>query len=64
MNKRAIIPSEFRDAAKELKISPAILSGNNVFLSGATGSDLEGQMPEDQEAQIRNAFDKIVAVLK
>ncbi|HGG63830.1 MAG TPA: RidA family protein [Rhodobacteraceae bacterium] len=60
---RAIIPEEARASAEQLKLSPAILSGNHVFLSGVTGSDARGGMAEDPEAQFRNAFDKIGGVL-
>jgi enamine deaminase RidA (YjgF/YER057c/UK114 family) len=64
MAKRAIIPPEFRAAADQLKMSPGIVSGDHVFLTGVTGSDAHGQMPDDAGAQIRNAFDKIGSVLR
>lgn len=64
MAKRAIIPPEFQAAASRLKMSPAIVSGDHVFLTGVTGSDGHGQMPDDAEAQIRNAFEKIGSVLR
>jgi enamine deaminase RidA (YjgF/YER057c/UK114 family) len=64
MAKRAIIPPEFQVAADQLKMSPAIVSGDHVFLTGVTGSDAHGQMPDDAETQIRNAFDKIGSVLR
>jgi enamine deaminase RidA (YjgF/YER057c/UK114 family) len=57
------VPPELRAAADELKLSPAIVSGEHVFLSGATGSDANGQMPDDPERQMRNALDKIEFVL-
>lgn len=64
MAKRAIIPPEFRAAADRLKMSPAIISGDHVFLTGVTGSNAHGHMPDDAETQIRNAFDKIGSVLR
>jgi enamine deaminase RidA (YjgF/YER057c/UK114 family) len=64
MAKRAIVPPEFRAAADQLKISPGIVSGDHVFLTGITGSDARGQMPGDAETQIRNAFDKVGSVLR
>ncbi|MBM1174920.1 RidA family protein [Microvirga arabica] len=64
MAKRALIPSEFRAAADQLKMSPGIVSGDHVFLTGVTGSDAHGQMPDDAETQIRNAFEKIGSVLR
>ena len=45
-------------------MSPGILSGDHVFLTGVTGSDLQGRMPEDPEIQMRNAFEKIGSVLR
>lgn len=63
MKKRAIVPPEFQANADQLKMSPAILSGKHVFLTGTTGSDVHGLMPQDQAAQMRNAFDKIGTVL-
>ncbi|MBD2745086.1 RidA family protein [Microvirga sp. BT688] len=64
MAKRAIIPPDFRAAADRLKMSPGIVSGDHVFLTGVTGSDTHGRMPDDAETQIRNAFEKIGSVLR
>ncbi len=63
MTIRTITPEEARASAEQLKLSPAIQSGNHVFLSGVTGSDAQGGMAEDPETQFRNAFDKIGGVL-
>ncbi len=63
MTKRPIIPPQYRAAAEQLKLSPALVSGDHVFLTGVTGTDANGQMPDDPEAQIRNVFDKIGLVL-
>jgi len=62
--KRAIVPPELRAATGESKMSPAIVSGDFVFLTGTTGSDARGQMPDDPETQMRNAFEKIGVVLR
>lgn len=64
MTKYPIIPPEFKAAAEQLKLSPAIVSGNHVFLTGVTGADSDGQMPDDPEVQIRNIFEKIDLVLR
>jgi enamine deaminase RidA (YjgF/YER057c/UK114 family) len=64
MTKRAIVPPELRAATDQLKMSPAIVSGDHVFLTGTTGSDAHGQMPDDPEVQFRNAFEKIGVVLR
>ena len=64
MAKRALFPPEFRAAAEQLKMSPAIVSGNHVFLTGTTGSDAHGHMPDDPATQFRSAFEKIGLVLR
>lgn len=61
---RAVIPSKLRTATEQLKFSPAIVSGNHVFLTGSTGGDMNGKMPSDPEAQFKNAFDKIELILR
>lgn len=53
------LPPEFRVAAVRAKMSPAIVPGGHVFFTGVTGSDDEGRMPADPEAQFRAAFGKI-----
>ncbi|MCF6315544.1 MAG: RidA family protein [Marinosulfonomonas sp.] len=63
MAKRPIIPPQYRVAAEQLKLSPALVSGNHVFLTGVTGSGADGQMPDDPAVQFRNVFDKIGLVL-
>lgn len=45
-------------------MSPAILSGGHLFLTGSTGGDANGLMPADPELQMRNAFAKIGDILK
>ena len=64
MAKHPIIPPQFRMAAEQLKLSPALVSGNHAFLTGVTGADADGQMTDDPETQIRNVFDKIGLVLR
>ena len=64
MTRRAIVPPEFRAAAEQLKVSPGILSGTHLFLTGVTGSDRDGRLPQDPATQMRNAFEKIDTVLR
>ncbi len=64
MTKRSILPPDFLSACDQLKISPGLVSGDHVFLSGVTGSDSTGQMPDEPEIQIRGAFEKIGIVLR
>jgi len=63
MVKILVIPENFREAATAAKISPSILSGDFLFLTGTTGSGLDGSMPDDPVVQFRSAFDKINTVL-
>ncbi len=64
MAKRLIVPPEFRAAVEVSKMSPAIVSGNHVFLTGVTGGEADGVMPTDPEAQMRNVFEKVGKVLQ
>ncbi len=45
-------------------MSPGVMSGDFVFVTGMTGSNPDGSMPTDLGTQFRNAFEKILAVLK
>jgi enamine deaminase RidA (YjgF/YER057c/UK114 family) len=63
MARRALFPPGSRSVADQIKVSPGIVSGNHVFLTGVTGSGPDGAMPAEPEAQFRQAFDKIGAVL-
>lgn len=61
---RAIIPSELRLVAERARMSPAILSGDHLFLTGVTGARADGSMPADPTDQFRVAFAKIGTVLE
>ncbi|HHS89149.1 MAG TPA: RidA family protein [Rhodobacteraceae bacterium] len=63
MAKRAIIPPGYHLAAEALKLSPGLISGNHLFLSGVTGAGADGIMPDDPATQFRQAFEKIGLVL-
>jgi enamine deaminase RidA (YjgF/YER057c/UK114 family) len=63
MSQKALIPPGSTTAADQLKLSPGILSGRHVFLTGMTGSLPDGTMPADPETQFRQLFQKIGAVL-
>ena len=63
MTRRALVPLGRQAAADQLVLSPGVVSGNHVFLTGMTGSSPDGSMPDRPEDQFRQAFDKIVAVL-
>jgi enamine deaminase RidA (YjgF/YER057c/UK114 family) len=64
MTRTALIPAAARTMVNQMKLSPGIVSGNHVFLTGMTGSGPDGAMPKDLDDQFRQAFEKIGAVLR
>ncbi len=63
MSKTALFPPGSKDQATQIKVSPGIVSGDHVFLTGVTGSRPDGSMPEGIADQVRSAFEKIGSVL-
>ena len=63
MEKYALFPAGSKAIASQIKVSPGIVSGNHVFLTGMTGSNPDGSMPNGLEEQFRQAFEKIGSVL-
>jgi len=63
MNRHAIVPEELKSYYTDWRMSPGLACGDFLFLTGFTGTDANGQMPDDPELQIRNAFHKIGLVL-
>ncbi|MCK0166854.1 RidA family protein [Jannaschia sp. S6380] len=57
----AIVPPSM--GAVTLPLSPAIRSGDHLFLTGMTGSGPDGRMAPDPEIQFHAAFDKIAETL-
>ena len=64
MATRALFPTGSEASALQIKVSPGIVSGDHVFLTGMTGSGPNGSMPEDLHDQFRQAFEKIGLVLR
>lgn len=64
MARQALFPAGARTTADRMKLSPGIISGGHVFLTGMTGSGPDGVMPDDIDNQLRQAFAKIGAVLR
>lgn len=64
MDRQALIPAAAQATAKQLSYSPGHVVGPFVYVSGVTGSKLDGSMPADAEEQFRRAFEKIAEVLK
>lgn len=63
MTRRAVFGPASQATAAALKLSPGLIAGDFVFLTGMTGSRADGSMPLDAGEQIRSAFDKIGLVL-
>jgi enamine deaminase RidA (YjgF/YER057c/UK114 family) len=63
MARKVLLPDGSRASADALRLSPGIVSGGHVFLTGMTGSLPDGTMPDDPDAQFRQAFRKMGAVL-
>ncbi|MBO0145321.1 RidA family protein [Agrobacterium sp. Ap1] len=64
MARRALFPGGARTTADKIKLSPGIVSGDHVYVTGMTGSRPDGTIPVDLEEQFRQAFEKIDAVLR
>ena len=47
-----------------LKMSPGVVSGDHLFITGMTGSAADGSMPTDPQTQFQCAFGKLDTVLK
>lgn len=62
--RKALFPAGSRTTADRIKLSPGIISGNHVFVTGMTRSSPDGTMPHRLEDQFRQAFEKIGAVLR
>jgi len=63
MTRKALFPAGSESQATQIKVSPGIMSGDHVFLTGVTGSRPDGAMPDQAEDQFRSAFEKIGSVL-
>lgn len=62
-NRKAIVPTSPHALYKEHGYSPAILSGDLLFVSGMVGARVDGTPEPDLEAQIRLAFANLREVL-
>ena len=56
MDKKVIIPPDLRKKYEDWHFSPAIESGGFVFVSGCTGTKLDGTISSDENEQFRQAF--------
>ncbi len=63
-DRKAIFPRNPHALYKEHGYSPAILSGDLLFVSGMVGAQEDGTPDPDLDTQIRLAFDNLHAVLQ
>ncbi len=50
-------------ADARLPFSNGVLAGNTLYLAGVLGVDADGRIPEDLDKEVRNALERIKAVL-
>lgn len=62
--RKAIVPNNPHSLYKEHGYSPAILSGDLLFVSGMVGARKDGTAEPDLDSQIRLAFENLKAVLE
>lgn len=61
--KKAVVPKEME--RKDAPFSQGILSAGTLYVSGQMGTDLKtNQFPDEFEAEMRNALDRIGLILK
>ncbi len=62
--RQAVFPPALAEAVTATGFSPAVRAGDLLFLTGATGGDLNGDMPLDAATQTRNALAKVSLILE
>ncbi|WP_241462524.1 RidA family protein [Tateyamaria sp. ANG-S1] len=60
---RAIVPEGMQDLVRDWRMSPALVSGDHVFLTGFNGCPVDGPPSANPVAQMRVAFDTVTEVL-
>jgi len=63
-NRKAVIPSNPHALYKQHRYSPAIASGDLLFVSGMVGAQLDGTPEPELGAQIDLAFGNLLGVLR
>lgn len=61
--REVVSPAALAELAAASGFSPAVRAGDFLFLTGATGGDITGVMPEGAGNQTRNALMKALAVI-
>lgn len=63
VSRDVVFPPSLAVAVAASGFSPAVRAGDLLFLTGATGGDEKGVMPEGANAQTRNALAKAITIL-
>lgn len=63
MMRQAIYPAGSEAIADQMKLSPIHQAGGLLFLTGMTGRNDDGSMPDDAETQFHNVFRLIGGML-
>lgn len=64
MDHRSIVPLDLQAYYQDWHMSPGLIGGGLLFMTGMTGHRSDGTFAEDPEEQIRDAFAKITRVLE
>ncbi|MBO6604474.1 MAG: RidA family protein [Roseicyclus sp.] len=64
MTERSIAPEGFEGYLRDWKMSPALVVGDLVFLTGMTGAGPDGTVNPDPVVQIELAFERVRIVLE
>ena len=59
MTTRKIVPTELQSYYDDWHMSPGLVCGDFLFLTGMTGVRSDGSISNDDEEQIRDGFKKI-----
>ena len=60
----SIVPSALQDYYDDWRMSPGLECNGFLFLTGFTGSRLDGSLSSDPETQMHDAFQKVCMVLE
>lgn len=61
---KPVIPEGQQETYNIAHYAPAVVDGDQVFVSGVIGSNKEGRVPEDPAEQFQMAFEAVEVILK
>lgn len=63
MGLRSVVPSNLQNYYEDWHMSPGVIVGGLLFMTGMTGHRSDGTFAENPEEEIRDAFTKVDRVL-